>query len=80
MPGDFVAGDRDARDLARVDLLHELAEADGRIVRLEPGGEFHTRTPTTTSTIQNSRLLSVEFTRVLRPGTLSRLPRPSYRP
>ena len=68
-PGDLVARDRDARDLAWLHLRHEVAEAHGLVARLEPWWRtFHTRTPTTTSTIQNSRLFSVEFTRGLRPG------------
>ena len=37
--------------------------------------KFHTRTPTTTSTIQNSRLFSVEFTPDLPAFSSLRLPR-----
>ena len=53
-------------DLAGSDLGHELAEADGLVAASGSCVEkFQTSTPTTTSTIQNSRLFSVEFTQGL---------------
>ena len=61
-----------------VDLLHELGERDHAVALVWKLAEkFQISTPTTTSTIQNSRLLSVEFKRFL--PSASRLPRRACR-
>ena len=72
---DLVAGDRDGLDLAVLHLDEEVAEAHLLVSALKPVEKFQISTPTTTRTIQNSRLLSVEFNPRLLTALLSRVSR-----
>ena len=75
-PGDVVAGDDDGGDLLVAGRLQELRERD--LVVLGSGDvveKFQIRTPTTTRTIQNNKLLRVEFNLGLLTALLSRISR-----
>ena len=75
--GDLVAGDRDRDDLARLRRARGSAE-NGIGARSRAGSvveNFQIRTPTTTRTIQNSKLLRVEFNLGLLTALLSRVSR-----